>query len=156
MPAGRKCKLTPELLNEACQVLRIGNYVKTTCGYLGVSEATWYSWINDGEAALKKEELGIELTDNETKKLEFLKSIKKAQDEAVVRNLQLIQTAAKSNWQAAAWTLERRYPAMFSLAQRITVTDKKEQLTQDDIKLKLEELKKDRNNKSIDTTSLQG
>ena len=36
------------------------------------------------------------------------------------------------------------------------VANQPEQLKQDDIKLKLEELKKDRNNKSIDTTSLQG
>jgi len=135
--AGRHTKLTPELIERACKVLRLGNYVKTTCGYLDISEEAWYTWIKDAEAAKQKEKNGIELTDFEKIKIEFSIAVKKAQDEAIVRNLQLIQTAAASNWQAAAWTLERRYPDMFSLAQRITITDKPEQLTVEDVKKRL-------------------
>lgn len=135
---GRKSYLTDELIQEACRVLRLGNYVKTTCGYLGITEATWYNWINDGENAKIRFENGEEISDEDCKKIELVKSVKKAQDEAIVRNIELIQTAAQSNWQAAAWTLERRYPDMFSLAQRIAVADTFERLDPKEIRQQLE------------------
>ncbi len=41
---------------------------------------------------------------------EFLEAIEKAEAQAKVRNVTIIQAAAKDNWQAAAYWLERRYP----------------------------------------------
>lgn len=49
--------------------------------------------------------------------LEFLDAVKKAEEEAVVRNVAIINKAASTSWQAAAWWLERRRPADFSIKQ---------------------------------------
>jgi hypothetical protein len=41
----------------------------------------------------------------------FLAAVKKAEADAVVRNVALVQKAAQNGtWQAAAWWLERRHP----------------------------------------------
>jgi hypothetical protein len=41
----------------------------------------------------------------------FRDLLRDAEERAVIRNVALIQTAAKTSWQAAAWWLERRFPA---------------------------------------------
>jgi hypothetical protein len=81
-------KYTPELVKQLIKYIEVGNYVKTACEAVGISEETFYSWIKD--------------------KPEFSESIKKAEAKALIRNLTIIQVAAKKNWQAAAWFLERK------------------------------------------------
>lgn len=79
----------------------MGNYTKVVCDYLGICESTWYKWLKDGEKAKS----GL--------KMEFFQSIKKAEAEAQIRNVGIIQQSAKENWQAAAWYLERKFPDMW-------------------------------------------
>lgn len=98
MKRGRKSKLTPELIEEAYKLIKSGLDFKTTAWYLGISESAFYKWMREGE----KEESGL--------KKQFFQSIKKAESEAIARNVMLIQKhAQEGNWQAAAWWLERRY-----------------------------------------------
>ena len=139
--AGRSSKLTPELIEEACKVLALGNYIKTTCGYLGISEGIWRVWHNDGERLKSLQESGETLTEDEQLRVDFYVNTQQAKDKAIIRDMQLIQNAAQNNWQAAAWVLERRYPDMFSLVQRITVNAQPAQLTHEEIKRQLQERK---------------
>ena len=95
---GRKSKLTKEVIKEASKMVAVGNYIKDVYPILGIEESTWYRWLKEGERAKS----GI--------KREFYKAIKKAEKEAIARNVALIQRAAQDgNWQAAAWWLERKY-----------------------------------------------
>jgi len=95
---GRKSKLTKELIKEASKMVAAGNYIKDVYPILGIDESTWYRWLKEGERAKS----GI--------KREFYKAIKKAEKDAIARNVALIQRAAQEgNWQAAAWWLERKY-----------------------------------------------
>jgi len=94
----RKSKLNKELIEKAYELVAAGNYHKDVYPILGVDESTWYRWLSDGEKAKS----GI--------KREFYETIKKAEKEAIARNVALIQRAAQEgNWQAAAWWLERKY-----------------------------------------------
>jgi len=94
----RKSKLTQELIKEAYKLVAAGNYVKDIYPILGIDESTWYRWLSEGEKAKS----GL--------KREFYETIKKAEKDAVARNVALIQRAAQEgNWQAAAWWLERKY-----------------------------------------------
>jgi hypothetical protein len=81
-------KYTPELIEQLIKYIEAGNYYKTACEAVGLGESTFYEWLKE--------------------KPEFLESIKKAEAQAIVRNLTIIQLAAKKNWQAAAWFLERK------------------------------------------------
>jgi hypothetical protein len=49
------------------------------------------------------------------KRAEFSEAIKKAEASCKERNIALIQRAATKSWQAAAWTLERKYPMEFGI-----------------------------------------
>jgi transposase len=96
--AGRKTKLTRELIDEASKLIRAGNYNETVCQYLGIHKSTWYKWLAEGEQA------------NSGLKKEFFDSIKKAEAHAEIRNVQVIQKAANESWQAAMTYLERKFP----------------------------------------------
>lgn len=90
---GRKLKLTPELMEKIVQLVRVGTPQKYAAGACGVGEATFYDWCRRFQA--------------------FQAAIKKAESEAISRNVGIINIAAKSTWQAAAWWLERRFPDQF-------------------------------------------
>lgn len=95
----RKSKLTPELIELTAELIRVGNYYKHVAQYLNISEETFYRWLREGEKAKN----GL--------KRQFYEAVKRAEAEAIARNLALIQKAAQEgNWQAAAWWLERKYP----------------------------------------------
>ena len=94
----RKRKLTKELIKEAYKLVAAGNYDKDVYPILGIDKSTWYRWLSDGEKAKS----GL--------KREFYDTVKKAEKDAIARNVALIQRAAQEgNWQAAAWWLERKY-----------------------------------------------
>ena len=94
----RRAKLTKELIEEAYKLVSEGNYDKDVYPILGIGEVTWYRWLREGEKAKS----GL--------KRQFWQAIKKAEKEAIVKNVGVIQKAAEQgNWQAAAWWLERRY-----------------------------------------------
>lgn len=110
--AGRKPLLNEELIEEICSVIRAGNYAKTAIDYVGISESSFYNWINRAEAELARmeEEGDDEPLESEEIYLQFLASFKKADSAAKVRNVAIINDAARTHWQAAAWYLERRDP----------------------------------------------
>jgi len=94
----RKSKLTKELIKEAYKLVSAGNYIKDIPPVLGIDDSTWFRWLSEGEKAKS----GL--------KREFYETIKKAEKDAIARNVALIQRAAQDgNWQAAAWWLERKY-----------------------------------------------
>lgn len=96
--AGRKSKLTKELIEEAAKYIRAGNYACVVANYLGIGESTWYRWLQEGEVAKS----GL--------KREFWESIKKAEAVPEIRNVNIVQKAAEENWQAAMTYLQRRFP----------------------------------------------
>ena len=82
-------KYTPELVAKLVKYIRAGNYNRTAAHAVGITEETFYTWLKE--------------------KPEFSEAIKKAQADATAKNVDLIQTAALSSWQAAAWWLERKH-----------------------------------------------
>lgn len=72
----------------------------------GINEATFHAWKSRGE----QDEAGPFR--------DFSESIKRAEAEYVRSALELIGSAAKKSWQAAAWLLERRYPHEYGQLKR--------------------------------------
>ena len=99
---GRPSLRTKVRKDRIVQAIAAGNYVETAARYGGVHPATYYRWMQEaqepGAAANKRE---------------FYEAVKKAEAEAEVRNVATIQLAASSQWQAAAWLLERKHPAQW-------------------------------------------
>ena len=49
-----KTKLTPELQEQFCKAIENGDSILGACGYVGISEQTYYNWINRAEEAKTK------------------------------------------------------------------------------------------------------
>lgn len=110
---GRKCTLTKDIQDKIVEILEAGNYQKTAYESLGISERTYFNWLKRGEEAQERYDAGDKPNKTQEKFLQFYQSIKKAEQAAIQRNLQIIQDAAKKNWQAAAWYLERKAHEQF-------------------------------------------
>lgn len=143
----KKTKLTDEFIKDACDALRLGNFVCTVVDYLGTYEKSWYMWIRHAKEVEKKleEDENYKPTETELRELKFYKETEKAKAESVVRNLELINKAAVTTWQAASWLLERRYPELYGLKNQIVIKDDDSALSIDEVRTKLEELKKKKN-----------
>ena len=102
-PNGRPTKLTNELQDEIVKYLKMGNYVETVCGFVGIATKTFYDWTREGARAERKS----------NRMYKFSHAVKEAMAHAEMIDLGLIQIAAKKHWQAAAWRLERRVPSRF-------------------------------------------
>ncbi len=96
-----KLKLTDQLIEKACEHIRAGNYAVVVCQYLGIDETTYYRWMKTAEKNADENKNSIYR--------QFYQSIKRAEAEAELRNVTIIQNAAKGTWQAAAWYLERKH-----------------------------------------------
>lgn len=116
MPAGRPTDLTPELIEEYCKLLPVVQYIETASDILGVDRSTWQKWARRGARELKRlaKTKGGKVKPKEAIYVEFVRAHKKAIAEGQQSDLQAIRdAAAKGNWQAAAWRLERRCPELW-------------------------------------------
>lgn len=108
---GRPTKLNAEIQEEICKVIRSGNYIETAASYVGISKNTIYDWMRRGarEKDRLKKNPKARLKISEAPFVEFSDSIEKALAYAEVRDVAIIGKAAESQWQAAAWRLERKF-----------------------------------------------
>jgi hypothetical protein len=93
-------ELTPERQQAICAAVAAGNNRETAAAAAGISERTLRRWLQDARRR-----------GDESPFWPFLAALKKAEAEAVMGAITLINRAArKGAWQAAAWWLERKYP----------------------------------------------
>lgn len=91
MARPKKKQVDPVLAEKLIEVLTSGSTVKDSCAYVGISTEQFY---NDLERFP-----------------DFRDAIEKARATAKVSSVAIIRQASKTNWQAAAWFLERSDPA---------------------------------------------
>ena len=106
---GRRTKLTPEVREKIVKAIRAGNYAYVAAEYAGISSATFYRWLQLGNDAKR----GVYR--------EFLEAVKKAEGEAEVRAVAIIQKHMEDNWQAAMTYLERKFPDRWGRRDRLRV-----------------------------------
>jgi len=98
---GRKTKLQDDIQHRLISAIEKGLTIVDACEYAGISEKTYYNWLNKDTDEIKDEE--------ERKKfVQFLQDIKKAQSECQMYCLDFIMK--DKSWQSKAWVLERRFP----------------------------------------------
>lgn len=98
----RPIEITDQCIAQICEGLRLGMSREQASACGGISKQTFYVWQKEGSSNPPKS----------LKHKEFYDAIKMAEKECVADCLNVIKEAAfKGNWTAAAWLLERRYPA---------------------------------------------
>lgn len=122
--AGRKTDCTPETIKIIADNIAIGLSNKDAATLAGIDESTFYNWINRAEVELNRvaEDNRRKVFKEEQPFVEFFKSIKKAIPRRKQRLVGVIQSAAPSQWQAAAWLLERLHFDEFGRKDRQDVT----------------------------------
>lgn len=90
MAAGRPTKYTPETVKKIVDAIRVGATFRLACMYGGIDQSTFENWRK--------------------KYSDFSDAINQAEGQGALTWLARIEEAAKVNWQAAAWKLERKYP----------------------------------------------
>lgn len=118
MPRGAKSKLTKEFIEKAVKYKKHGMSNADICRALGIDESTLYKWIQNGGK-----------TPNQIALFEGLKS---AESEYKAALRLRIEKHAEKNWQAAAWLLERLYPAEYGRVDRLQA--EVQQTTQAEVK----------------------
>ena len=105
---GCRSKLTPEVQETITKVIRAGNYAFIAAEYVGISQTTFYRWLELGE----QEEAGPYW--------EFRDAVKRAAREAEVRAVATVQKHMGTNWQAAMTYLERKFPKRWGRRMDVT------------------------------------
>lgn len=95
-------KLSEETTSRICELLSAGNHVNVACAVVGLGKRTFYDWLDRGNPDREKP------ADEPYR--EFRQRIERARDEGEARNVTTIAVAARKDWRAAAWLLERQQP----------------------------------------------
>lgn len=94
-------KLTPEVQERICTLIKVGNTVEVAVDAAGIAESTFYTWMERGTRNGK----------NYAKYRAFRDEVHRARAEAEATLVARIAKAAQNgSWSAAAWLLERRAP----------------------------------------------
>jgi len=136
----RPTKLTPQLIEDITNWLKLGYYQEDAATMVGISPSTYYEWMKRGEKFIEKEdnkllnppntEDGVELVpadaavEGEVIDLysEFSEAVKKARAEAEGAHIKNIRKAADNGvWQASAWFLERSHPKKWGKRSQLDV-----------------------------------
>ena len=99
----RPSKRTPEREARLYEALRAGNTRRASCAYAGISQSCFAAWLDRFS--------------------DFRDAIEKAEADAEIRNVAIIQKAASETWQAAAWWLERKKKRDWSNRLELTGED---------------------------------
>lgn len=103
---GRPTKLDDLATARIVEILRAGGYVETAAAAAGVSRRAFYEWMERGVAD------GVDPV-NEPYRA-FRRSVEQALAEGETINVALVATAARKDWRAAAWLLERSHPGRWA------------------------------------------
>lgn len=107
--AGRKAKLTPELIEKVTDFIRLGNNNKTAAALAGIGEATFYKYLAKADEENPEPEF-----------VEFREAIERARAEAEARMVANIRKAGTDGkWQASAWWLERKNPDEWGATSKV-------------------------------------
>lgn len=99
----RPTKLNKDVIVRIGQAIKLGMTYEHAAQYIGVAYETFNRWMKEGANA-----------ESNTLKCQFYQVVKESEGTAVAACMAKIQKAATDGqWTAAAWILERRYPATY-------------------------------------------
>lgn len=109
---GRPSKLTDELHADLVKWIQAGNYIETAAILCGINKASVYNWLKRGRTA------------RSGKYKLFFDAVRQAQAKSEARLVNIVEMAAKRDWKAAAWRLERKFPNRYGRQTKHEVSGK--------------------------------
>jgi hypothetical protein len=102
--SGRRTLLTEPLQKKICALLAEGSAIKPACIVCGVSERVYYNWQDRGRAG-------------EEPFSRFFSAVTRARETHKANLIKRIVEAAKADWKAASWLLERQFANEFGRSE---------------------------------------
>jgi Homeodomain-like domain-containing protein len=102
---GRPSSLTEETVADIVRMLERGAYLTHAAAAVGVDRRTLYRWLEQGGADVS--------AGKRSEEADFFHRVGQARARGRVAMCQVIDDAAKRDWRAAAWMLERTDPELF-------------------------------------------
>jgi hypothetical protein len=120
---GRRTLLNDTRTEAIATMLRAGAYIDDACRAVGISDRTFYNWMQRGQAQDEREAANLPTEPGEEPFLQFFHLIKQADSEGIISHVLNIDNAAKNGtWQASAWILERKQPKKWGRYDRTEIT----------------------------------
>lgn len=119
---GRRLSLTQDIYDRIVLAVRGGAYLDDAAAYAGIAERTLYLWLARGRDAEARADTGESLSADDRLLLGFQRDVARARADATIRNVTLVQQAAQTTWQAAAWWLERTNPRKWGRHETVEIT----------------------------------
>lgn len=127
--AGRPTSISKAKIKAICETIKLGATLEAAASSAGITRQTLYNWLERGEAEKDnptgKDSLFLELFD------EYARALGTAEEQLI----KIIRDAAKTDWRAGAWILERRFPKNYGRQQvdvdfngKLVVEDKKAEM----------------------------
>lgn len=114
-PSGAPLKLTLERQQRISEAIRAGVRPEVAAVYCGIGARTYYRWMQFGRGV-----------DADQCYVEFVEAVELALAEWEARDILIIGEAAKEDWHAAAWRLERRLPKIYGRRERHEIANSDE------------------------------
>jgi hypothetical protein len=119
-------KLNDEVQQQIVDALRAGAPPEIACAYAGVVRRTYFNWMALGRTAIENANGNLPEIIAENPHARLVVAVDNALAQFVVGNMTRIGIAGRQKtegeWQALAWQLERRFPALFSRRTRHEIT----------------------------------
>lgn len=112
-------KISEDRIQRIARAFRIGAAESHAAMAGGIHHGTLLEWQRVGNELRESGTPEEELDDVQKLYVKFVNEIDDARSEMVEELMGIIQTAAATSWQAAAWKLERLYPQLYG---RTTIT----------------------------------
>ena len=117
MARGRPCSLNASMLARTKKICEVGAPAKRIAEYLGINEATFYRYKNQGRELFETVKKS-QRTEQEQLFVDFYRIVSFARVETYRQMVKIVQDAAHDKeyggtWTAAAWWLERTYHEEF-------------------------------------------
>lgn len=145
-PCAGAAKLTKDRLDTVIAALEAGNIREDAAAIAGVSRATLYAWIDEGEAALRDDDEGKPLGDRATVLCEFYLRYQRAiagRTRAMLERMS--NTESNAVVTSCTWQLTHFRPKEFAPPQRVELSGKdggaiKHEINGDELLTRLEAL----------------
>jgi transposase len=104
---GRPTKLNKGLIEEACEYLEEGAYAIVVAKALGITEGTWYAWLERGRQCEAKSP--SKRTPTDLLAFDFLVAVERAEARGELKMGRDVRRGILG-WQGPAWMMERKWP----------------------------------------------
>ena len=111
---GRKIKLTPDLIKEFEKKLSVGAYAKYVAMSEGITERTYYLWLERGARAEKLWEINKKIPESEVLFFQFFQSVRQSEATAQVTLTAMVFSQAAQDWKAAMELMARKWPEQWA------------------------------------------